>query len=212
MIVIAGCGVVLLKILREYQLTSRLMLLMTLMICLHNRRLGGLLVLLSLRPVIARFFFTALAHLSKAAPTLRSESAKFVAGLVAEEKDSRVATVKAETEVDRQKWWVYIAQISTNNDLNDDSSLCGPVTNADRHEAELLSDTSVTSAETPVATAEFRETHDIISVQSKQLVKVMPVKMSTSILEDNVALYGGSDEGLLMDIKKVTAESTKIGK
>lgn len=111
-------------------------------------------------------------------------------------KAAEAATATAEKEVEWQKRLLSEAEKSKINAVTDISILHGHVAIVGTPEAELLSIKSGTLSPIAWATAELREAHDKISLQSKVSARTAQVQSSMKRMKDNNEFHEGSGKDL----------------
>lgn len=84
--------------------------------------------------------------------------------------------------------------MSKNNVLIDVASLRGRVAVTSTRKVDLHSGPSAASCQIEKDTAELCQARDTISTQSKDMAKIVRLKTSIKLLEDNVEFYEASKE------------------
>lgn len=156
------------------------------------------------RSVIA----AALQRVSKTFPTSGVESSNLTQSFFDYAEALRTAATKAHNGIERQERFVSVDKMFASDALNDVADLRECVAASCTSEMELLATVSVAFNQIARATEKLRQALVTISTQCKELANVAQLKTSIENLEENVAFFEASKEGLENKFARATAEST----
>lgn len=88
-----------------------------------------------------------------------------------------------------KRWFIWVAEDSNNNILNDFISIGEKVAAASTREKKLPSSVSAASTQIGSVTADLRQARDMISPQSGEQANDAQFMMSVTSMEDNVPFY-----------------------